>query len=155
MTIGNDFYAKLIEVHGRRIKLVLWDSPGAKRYRATLSAYCSNTVGGLLVFDVTRRESFVNLSMLLEVARRYVYAGLSFFILVGNKTDLPKQREVSKEEALSFATENGMEYYETSAMNGSNITEVFHKLAEKILTLVDSGLIRIEEGWKGIVKGEC
>ena len=76
-----------------------------------------------------------------------------FFILVGNKTDQPGQREVSKEEALSFATQHDMEYYETSAMNGSNIEEVFHKLAEEILSLVDDGSIQIKEGWRGVKRG--
>ena len=147
-TLGIDFCVKLIEVCGCRIKLELWDTGGQERFRAIVRPYYRDAVGGLLVFDITNRKSLANLSMWLNDAQRYAWPHKPVFILVGNKTDQPRPREVSKEEALSFATLHDMEYYKTSAMNGLNIDEVFHRLAEKILTLVGGG--KIEEGWRGV-----
>ena len=152
-TIVLDFNEKLIEVRGCWIKLQLWDTVGGEQFRSITCSYYRDAVGGLLVFDITRRKSFTNLSEWLEDAQRYAGPYKPVFTLVGNKTDLPKQREVSKEEALSFATQHDMEYYETSAVNGSNSEEVFHKLVDKILTLVDGGLIKLEEGWRGVKRG--
>ena len=113
--------------------------------------YYRDAVGGLLVFDITNRESFANLSVWLNDAQRYAGPYKPVIILVG---DQAIHREVSKEEALSFATQHDMEYYEISARNGSDIEEVFDKLADKILTLVDDGSIRIEEGWRGVKRGQ-
>ena len=154
-TVGIDFCVKFIVVRGCRINLELCDTVGQDRLRSIIRPFYRDAVGGLLVFDITNRESFDILSMWIEEAQKYAGPHKLVFILVGNKTDQAIHREVSKKEALSFATKHDMEYYETSAKTGSNITKVFHKLADKILTLVDSGLIKIEAGWKGIVKGEC
>lgn len=153
LTVGVDFHAKLIEVGGHRIKLQLWDTAGQDRFRAIVRAYYRNAVGGLLVFDITNRESYANLGTWLEDAQRNAEPHKPVFILVGNKTDQAKHREVSQEEALFFATQHDMDYYETSAKSGSNVEEAFHKLAGKIFTLVDDGLIKIEEGWDGVKKG--
>lgn len=153
LTVGVDFHAKLIEVRGRPVKLQLWDTAGQDRFRAIVRAYYRNAVGGLLVFDITNRESYANLSAWLEDAQRNAEPHKPVFVLVGNKTDQTRHREVTKEEALFFATQHDMDYYETSAKNGSNVEEVFHKLADRIYTLVEDGLIKIEEGWDGVKKG--
>ena len=153
-TIGVASYVKLIEIHGCRIKLEVSDTGGQDRFRAIVPMYYRNTVGGLLVFDITNSKSYANLSVWLEDAQSH-HAGpyKPVFVLVGNKTDQARQRKVSKEEALSFANQHNMEYYETSAKNGSNIEKVFHKLTDKILTLVDDGSIKIEEGCRGVKRG--
>ena len=138
MTIGADFCTKLIEVRGCRIKLEMWDTSGSSRLRTNIALLSHMTIGGLLVFDITNRESFANLSMWLEEAQRQ-HAGphKPVFILAGNKADQAIHRKVSKEEALSFAIQHDMDYCEISAMNGSDIEKVFHKLADKILTIVN------------------
>lgn len=153
LTVGVDFHAKLVHVCGHPIKLQLWDTAGQDRFRAIVRAYYRNAVGGLLVFDICNRESFANLGTWLEDAQRNAEPHKPVFLLVGNKTDQAKYREVARDEAVLFASQHGMDYCETSAKNGSNVEEVFHKLAEKIFTLVDDGVIRLEEGWDGVKKG--
>ena len=132
----------------------LWDTGGREQFRAISPAYYRDAVGGLLVFDITNRQSLDNLSVWLKDAQKYAGPYKPVFILVGNKTDQAIYRKVSKEAALSFATQHDMDYYETSAMNGSNVEEVFHKLTDKILTLVDGEVIKIEEGWRGVKRGK-
>lgn len=153
LTVGVDFHAKLIQVCGHPVKLQLWDTAGQDRFRAIVRAYYRNAVGGLLVFDICSRESFANLGIWLEDALRNAEPHKPVFVLVGNKTDQAKYREVSRDEAVLFASQHGMDYYETSAKNGSNVEEVFHKLAQKIYTLVHDGVIRLEEGWDGVKQG--
>ena len=153
LTVGVDFHAKLIHVRGHPIKLQLWDTAGQDRFRAIVRAYYRNAVGGLLVFDITNRESFANLGTWLEDAQRNAEPHKPVFILVGNKTDQEKHREVMKEDAVKFASQHGMDYFETSAKNGSNVEEVFHRLAKRIYTLVEDGIIKIQEGWDGVKRG--
>ena len=153
LTVGVDFHAKLIQVNGQPVKLQLWDTAGQDRFRAIVRAYYRNAVGGLLVFDICNRESFANVSIWLEDAQRNADPHKPVFVLVGNKSDQAKHREVSRDEAVLFASQHGMDYYETSAKNGSNVEEVFHLLAKKIYTLVHDGVIRLEEGWDGVKKG--
>ena len=153
LTVGVDFHAKLVHVSGNPIKLQLWDTAGQDRFRAIVRAYYRNAVGGLLVFDICNRESFANVGTWLDDAQRNAEPHKPVFVLVGNKTDQAKYREVSRDDAVLFASQHGMDYYETSAKNGSNVEEVFHKLAEKIFMLVDDGVIRVEEGWDGVKKG--
>ena len=153
LTVGVDFHAKLIHVSGQPIKLQLWDTAGQDRFRAIVRAYYRNAVGGLLVYDICNRESFANLWTWLEDAQRNAEPHKPVFVLVGNKSDQAKFREVSRDEAGLFASQHGMEYFETSAKNGSNVEEVFHRLAKKIYTLVDDGVIKVEEGWDGVKRG--
>lgn len=153
LTVGVDFHAKLIHIRGQPVKLQLWDTAGQDRFRAIVRAYYRNAVGGLLVFDITNRESFANLSTWLEEAQKNAEPHKPVFVLVGNKTDQEKQREVLREDALKFAKKYDMEYFETSAKSGSNVDEVFQSLAQKIFTLVSDGVIRIQEGWDGVKKG--
>jgi GTPase SAR1 family protein len=89
-----------------------------------------------LVFDLTRRESFNVVERFISDIRQFAEPDCVIF-LVGNKLDLvqttPSSRQVSSEEAKSFATENDLEYLETSAFSNFKVTEAFEKLTESIL----------------------
>lgn len=154
LTVGVDFHARLIHVDGQTIKLQLWDTAGQDRFRAIVRAYYRNAVGGLLVFDITNRESFANLTVWLEDAQQNADRHRLVFVLVGNKTDQHRHREVSREEGVRYAEAHGMLYIETSAKNASNVEEAFHMLTRKILDFVEDGSIKVEEGWDGVKKGQ-
>lgn len=61
-------------------------------------------------------------------------------ILVGNKVDLKENRKVEFNEAIKFAQEQGINYLETSALTGENITEVFTMLSKQIINKIDNGI---------------
>ena len=154
LTVGVDFHAKVIHVNGQPIKLQLWDTAGQDRFRAIVRAYYRNAVGGLLMFDITNRQSFANLTEWLLDARKNAEPHDLVFVLVGNKTDQEKIREVSRDEGVRFAQEHNMEYIETSAKTGSNVEEAFHLVSQKIYNFVEDGVIKIEDGWDGVKKGQ-
>ena len=154
LTVGVDFHAKMIRVRGQPIKMQLWDTAGQDRFRAIVKAYYRNAVGGLLVFDITNRESFLNLDEWYEEVMKIADPHKPVFVLIGNKDDQVKQRQVTREEGLRFAQSHGMDYMETSAKSGHNVEESFQVLGEKIMSMVESGEIKIEDGWDGVKRGE-
>ena len=154
LTVGVDFHAKMIKVNGNQIKMQLWDTAGQDRFRAIVKAYYRNAVGGLLVFDITNRESFQSLDEWYEEVMKIAYPHKPVFVLIGNKDDQVKQRQVTREEGLRFARSHNMDYMETSAKSGHNVEEAFHILAEKILSMIENGQIKLEDGWDGVKKGE-
>ncbi len=90
-------------------------------------------MGALVVFDLTRRESFNNAQTWIKEAKEE--SPDQVFILVGNKNDLEDLREISAEEGLAKSKEMGaIDYIETSALTGTNVAEAFKKIGK---TLID------------------
>lgn len=154
LTVGVDFHAKMVRINGHLIKMQLWDTAGQDRFRAIVKAYYRNAVGGLLVFDITNRESFASLDEWYDEVMKIAGPRKPVFILVGNKDDQAKERQVSREEGQKFARAHDMDYIETSAKSGHNVTETFEVLAKRILEMVESGEIKIEDGWDGVKRGD-
>ncbi|GCC29415.1 ras-related protein Rab-39A-like [Chiloscyllium punctatum] len=153
-TVGVDFFARLVEIEpGKRIKLQLWDTAGQERFRSITRSYYRNSVGGLLVFDITNRRSFEHVRDWLEEAKMHVQPYRIIFLLVGHKSDLATQRKVSKEEAEKLAAVSGMKYIETSAKDSMNVEESFTILTREIYELLKKGNISIQEGWEGVKSG--
>ena len=72
----------------------------------------------LVVYDICNRKSFENVPIWMSEARLNIEPHRAVFILVGCKSDLKDQREVSSEEAKTFAEYNEMPFIETSARTG-------------------------------------
>lgn len=129
MTIGVNFSTKLLTLEdGTKVKLSIWDTAGQERFHFLLPSYFDGSSGGLVVFDVTRRESFQNLPKWLDQVRGK--CNNIPLLLLGNKADLEDLRAVTFEEAKQFATQNGLVYSETSAKEGTNVNDVFAALTE-------------------------
>ncbi|KAG2456564.1 RB39A protein, partial [Polypterus senegalus] len=153
-TVGVDFFARLVEIEpGKRIKLQLWDTAGQERFRSITRSYYRNSVGGLLVFDLTNRRSFEHVKDWLDEAKMHVQPFKIVFLLVGHKCDLPSQRQVTREEAEKLALACGMKYIETSAKGATNVEESFTVLTRDIYERVKKGEINIEEDWEGVKSG--
>lgn len=152
-TVGVDFHAKVVKVEGNPVKLQLWDTAGQERFRAITRSYYRNAVGGLLVYDITNKRSFENLTSWLSDASKSAEPHNLVFILVGHKADQDRNREVTKQEAQAFAADHDMDYIETSAKTMINVEQAFTLLAENIYRKVLSSEIIIQEGWDGVKKG--
>jgi small GTP-binding protein len=87
LTIGVDFGSRIIEIGGEKVKLQIWDTAGQESFRSIARSYYRDASGALLVFDVTRRETFGHLSRWLEEAQQFASPNICI-TLVGNKADV-------------------------------------------------------------------
>ncbi|GLJ23293.1 hypothetical protein SUGI_0440660 [Cryptomeria japonica] len=133
-TIGVDFRLKKMSIGGKRLKLTIWDTAGQERFRTLTSAYYRGAQGIILVYDVTQRDTFTNLSdVWLKELDLYSTYRDCIKMVVGNKVDKVQERVVSKQEGIQFAREHGCIYLECSAKNCINVENCFEELALKIL----------------------
>ncbi|KAJ3435906.1 ras-related protein rab-2-a [Anaeramoeba flamelloides] len=149
LTIGVEFGARLIDIEGEKIKLQIWDTAGQESFRSITRSYYRGAAGALLVYDITRRETFNHLVSWLEDARQHSSKDLKI-MLVGNKLDLDYKREVSYEEGLTFAQEHNLTFVETSAKSSQNIEESFIATSRMIHNHVKSGEFDIQNESTGI-----
>ena len=131
-TIGVDFKIKTLEIDGKKIKMQIWDTAGQERFKNIIASYYRGAHGILLLYDVTDRESFKNLSnWLIEIEKNANKNVLK--VLIGNKTDLEDKRIISYNQGKEFADTYGLKYVETSAKKNLNVTEAFETLGREIM----------------------
>eukprot|EP01035_Chromulina_nebulosa_P025824 gene25823-33731_t len=131
LTIGVDFGSRIIDLHGEKVKLQIWDTAGQESFRSIARSYYRDAAGALLVFDVTRRETFGHLSRWLEEARQFANSNICI-TLVGNKSDVVSKRVVQRAEAQAFADDNGLLYVEASAKSAEGVDDAFIRTAESV-----------------------
>lgn len=147
-TIGVEFATRSIQVDSKTIKAQIWDTAGQERYRAITSAYYRGAVGALLVYDISKHQTYENVTRWLKELRDHADANI-VIMLVGNKSDLRHLRAVPTEEAKAFASmwhhgfklgdpgakyadavlgENHLSFIETSALDASNVELAFQNI---------------------------
>ncbi|KAM1406307.1 hypothetical protein ACFXTH_000996 [Malus domestica] len=147
-TIGVDFKIKQILVGGKRLKLTIWDTAGQERFGTVISSYYRGAHGIILVYDVTRRETFTNLSNIwAKEVETYSTNPECIKILVGNKVDRENERAVTREEGLALAQEHKCLFLECSAKTRENVQQCFKDLTMKMLevpSLLESGSVEVK-----------
>ncbi|CAH8666976.1 unnamed protein product [Schistosoma rodhaini] len=118
------------------------DDAGQESFRSITRSYYRGAAGALLVYDVTRRDTFNHLASWLQDARQHASPNM-VITLVGNKCDLDARREVKQEEAEAFARENNLLFVETSAKTGVNVEQAFATTARAIYERLQLGLLDI------------
>ncbi|OMO55474.1 Small GTPase superfamily [Corchorus capsularis] len=139
-TIGVEFQTQSVEIDGKEVKAQIWDTAGQERFRAVTSAYYRGAFGALLVYDISRRATFENVSRWLDELNSHSDTTVAR-MLVGNKCDLENIREVSMEEGKSLAEAEGLFFMETSALDSTNvrtafeivIREIYNNVSRKVL----------------------
>ena len=103
------------------------DSAGQESFKSITRSYIRSTAGTLLVYDITRNETFNHLTRGLEEVR---YNGNHdiMVMFIGNKADLDSKRQVSTEDEERFAKENGLIFLEASAKTFLMLRMHFFKL---------------------------
>ncbi len=131
-TIAVEFCTKELELNdGSKIKVQLWDTAGEERFKSLAMTYYRKAFGILLLFDVTKRSSFIACKNYLEEVRINSDKNCVIY-LIGNKIDLANERQISKEEAELFAEKENIKYVETSAVKNLKVTDVFASLLNDI-----------------------
>lgn len=132
MTIGVEMGSRSVHVNNRLVKLEIWDTAGQESYLSITRSYYRGADGCLLVFDLSNRSSFENLSMWLSEARQNSNNPNLVILMIGNKADLKEKRQVTNEEGKEFADANQLIYLELSAKNYAEVEQAFLQSAEDI-----------------------
>ena len=131
-TIGVDFKFKTqVLPNGKKVKIQFIDTAGQERYRSIAYNMIKNADGILLIYDITRKETFDNVSNWIENIRENKKKNFPI-ILIGNKSDLENERQVTKGEGDAKSKELGLLFFETSNKDGINIEETTIELINKI-----------------------
>jgi len=152
LTIGVEFGARMVTIDNRQIKLQIWDTAGQESFRSITRSYYRGAAGALLVYDISRRDTFAHLSRWLQEARQNGNENMTI-MLIGNKCDLEHRRQVSPDEGKKFADENGLMFLETSAKTAHNVEEAFLKPAQEIYSKIQKGIYDVSNEQYGIKVG--
>lgn len=152
LTIGVEFGARMISIDGKQIKLQIWDTAGQESFRSITRSYYRGAAGALLVYDITRRDTFNHLTTWLDDARQHSNSTM-VIMLIGNKTDLDSKRAVTKEEGEAFANDHGLVFMETSAKTSANVEEAFINTAKQIYEKIQKGILDYRNESTGIKIG--
>ncbi|KAK7489914.1 hypothetical protein BaRGS_00018779 [Batillaria attramentaria] len=140
-TIGVEFATRNVNIKGKMVRAQIWDTAGQERYRAITSVYYRGAVGALVVYDLTKPQTFHNLDKWLQELKEHAESTVRI-MLVGNKTDLRHLRAVTMEEGRTLAEKHSFSFTETSALDSTNVGEAFNNL------LVDIFKTQVEEQGK-------
>ncbi|XP_055738365.1 ras-related protein Rab-12-like [Salvelinus fontinalis] len=132
-TVGVDFKIKTVELRGKKIRLQIWDTAGQERFNSITSAYYRGAKGIVLVYDITKQETFDDLPKWMKMIDKYASEEAEL-LLVGNKLDCETDRIVTKQTAERFVSRiSGLRFCEASAKDNFNVEECFLKLVDDIL----------------------
>uniref|UniRef100_A0A8C5Q8H6 Ras-related protein Rab-12 n=1 Tax=Leptobrachium leishanense TaxID=445787 RepID=A0A8C5Q8H6_9ANUR len=141
-TVGVDFKIKTVELRGKKIRLQIWDTAGQERFNSITSAYYRSAKGIILVYDLTKSETFEDLPKWMKMIDKYASEEAEL-LLVGNKLDCEIDREITKQQGEKFAQQiTGMRFCEASAKDNFNVDEIFLKLVDDILKKVKMTILQ-------------
>ena len=133
-TIGVDFFMKSLNIGEKSIKLQLWDTAGTEKFRSITTGYYRGANAAFVVFDLTSKKSFNALNEWIQNYYKYSNPDSEkSVVLIGNKSDLIEEREITEEEINNFVKDNNIKYFETSAKDGKNVDECFYYISEQLM----------------------
>ncbi|XP_068894013.1 uncharacterized protein [Tenebrio molitor] len=133
-TVGASFFSCKLLIDNITVKLQIWDTAGQERFKAMAPMFYRNANAALIVFDITSVQTFESMQGWVLELKKNVDNPMVLCV-VGNKIDLAKNRQVSRDEAIQYARSIGATYHECSAMQDQGVELVFDDVAR--------GLIRI------------
>ena len=151
-TLGVEFGVKNINIQNKICRIQIWDTAGQEKFKSIIKGFYKNSVCAIIVYDITRRDSFNNINTWINDCKTICSKTVSM-VLVGAKSDLEINRQVMKEEGEELAEKNGIPFYETSAKTGENVNEVFFKSAEEIVEKINKGFYDLDDENCGIKLG--
>ena len=129
-TVGIDYKFKTIKIKDIDVKLQIWDTSGQERFRSLAKNYLKNADGIIFVYDITDKKTFEGVKDWIKEAESH---GIYKQILVGNKCDLERKREVSTDMLNKLGNKKKIKTFETSAKTGINVSKSFESLAELLV----------------------
>jgi small GTP-binding protein len=130
-TVGVEFGSKQFNIEGHSINAQIWDTAGQERYKAITSAYYKGAKGAFVVYDITRKESFESIDKWVSDLKASADKKLTV-VIIGNKSDLEDQRQVTKEQGQEKANQLEVAFMETSALSGDNLDKAFDMMINEV-----------------------
>ena len=150
-TVGVEFGSKLFDLNGHKIKAQIWDTAGQEKYKSITGAYFKGSKGALVVYDITQKSTYEYLEKWVNDLKSAGDPKITI-ILIGNKSDLEENRQVSKEQGEEKAKSFGCAFLETSALSGDNIDKAFNMMVKEIFEKFSNDSAEdseLESGFKG------
>ena len=143
---GGTFCSKtLIYNKNKILNIELWDTAGQERYRSLTKMFYADANAALLVYDITRKETFEEIkNYWADQIKERIDEGV-ILAIVGNKEDLYEKEEVDENDVINFAKELGAICVKTSAKNQSGINDLFLKIAKKYLGVDDVEIVNEDD----------
>ena len=133
MTVGKEKTIKNINIEEKEVSLEICDTAGQPDYRAVNKIFMKNTDIALIVYDMTNRETFQELTGWIKNVKEINQSSDIILSIIANKSDLYEKRNISEEEGKKFAADNHSFFFETSAFDYDSINKVFNDLTEEYL----------------------
>ena len=131
-TTGGTFSTKSVICDGGKIlKFEIWDTAGQERYRSLATMFYKDANAAIMVYDVTRKETFEELKNYWAGQVKDNAPEKIILVIAGNKSDLIEQETVDEGEARNFAKELNAIFISTSAKSSEGINNLFEEIAKK------------------------
>ncbi|MBN3295702.1 ras-related protein Rab-5B isoform X2 [Amia ocellicauda] len=131
-TVGSAYLTHLVCLYDTTLRFEIWDTAGQEKYHSVTPLYYRGAQAALVVYDITKRESFARAQLWLKELERQYFLGETAVALVGNKGDLDDLREVALQEGQTLAENKGLLFMETSAKSGNKVSELLLAIAHKV-----------------------
>lgn len=156
-TIGGNFLMHVETIQNQKVELQIWDTAGQEKYRALSPIYCRDAAVGLIVFDLTNKESFTKLDNWIELFKEAADKEALLYI-VGNKCDLSSRFEVEP-SVLDDYTDKGYHCFLTSAKTGQGVHDLFHDICVQLhassLKIRNEGFVHLPSPQKPKQESGC
>jgi len=135
-TLQASFLTKKLSIGGKRVSLAIWDTAGQERFHALGPIYYRDSNGAVLTYDITDEDSFQKVKNWVKELRKMLGTDICLMI-VGNKVDLEKQRNVPVAVAEEYAASVGARHFQTSAKQNKGVDEIFLDLTKQMIEQAD------------------
>lgn len=162
-TLGAQFVTHKIETNDCIMQFDIWDTAGQERFKALGALYYKNAKAAVVIYDITLYQTLNRAKECINEVKENADTDI-FITLVGNKLDQESQRQVPQQDALDYAKQNNLMYFECSAKTGQNVKELFLQTMRNIPDGDDVGTQNLErlcvknkseEGGEGRGCGSC
>ena len=151
-TVGVEFGAKKFDIEGKSVKAQIWDTAGQERYKSITTTYYKGAKGALIVYDITRKETFDSVDRWISELVNSGDKNMTM-LLIGNKCDLDNQRQVAKEQGEEKAKAFKVAFLETSASSGENLDVAFEMIMKEVYSKCKNELDE-DEGMEDMQMGQ-
>ena len=162
-TLGAAYLSTSVDIDDKTVLLQLWDTAGQEKFRGMTPVYFRNAKTAFVVYSVDNKETFNDVDQWISMVKEHGPSNVDV-VLIGNKSDLEEEREVSTIEGSDKAKKNNIKFYEVSAKSGTGIQQLLQNICRdyidklKNLTIKndeDNSLIQDEKSWQNTRNITC